>query len=234
MRVAELVVGPLTIRARHLRDRASPLVARERPPRCGDRPAAGDARWIDDVDLGVSDVVVTSEPHPFGTRRGWVAAAALQSGDAVFTSRGGWARVGGGTWIARDQLVWNLTVEGAATYFVGEAGAWVHNNPSCAVDPSTIRFTQSSIGREFRAGGTLGHAIEQLRSGALAAEAFPPIRTFVRDGVIYTLDNRRLFVFQRAGVAIRTVRATAEEIARESWKFTTRNGGTSIRVRGGL
>lgn len=32
----------------------------------------------------------------------------------------------------------------------------------------------------------------------------------------------------------RTVPATAEEIAAEAWKFTTRNEGASIRVRGGL
>jgi len=46
----------------------------------------------------------------------------------VFTSRGGWARIGGGTWIAGEQLVYNFEVEGAHTYFVGETGAWVHNS----------------------------------------------------------------------------------------------------------
>ena len=55
-----------------------------------------------------------------------------------------------------------------------------------------------------------------------------------RNGLTFTLDNRRLFAFQEAGVPIRTVPARAVEIAAEAWKFTTRNEGVSIRVRGGL
>jgi hypothetical protein len=103
-----------------------------------------------------------------------------------------------------------------------------------AVNPSTIRFSQSSIGRTFSSGGTLRETIEGLTSGAISPEAFPPIRVLERNGLTFTLDNRRLFVFQEAGVPIRTVPATAEEIAAEAWKFTTRNEGASIRVRGGL
>ncbi len=103
-----------------------------------------------------------------------------------------------------------------------------------AVDPGSIRFSQSSIGRTFSEGGTLRETIEGLRSGAISPEPFPPIRVFERNGLTFTLDNRRLFVFQQAGVPIRTVRATAEEVAAEAWKFTTRNEGVSIRVRGGL
>ena len=60
------------------------------------------------------------------------------------------------------------------------------------------------------------------------------IRLLERNGLTFTLDNRRLFVFQQAGMPIRTVPATAEEIAAEAWKFTTRNEGASVRVRGGL
>lgn len=103
-----------------------------------------------------------------------------------------------------------------------------------AVNPSTIRFSQSSIGRTFSSGGMLRETIEGLRSGAISPEAFPPIRVLERNGLTFTLDNRRLFVFQEARVPIRTVSATAEEIAAEAWKFTTRNEGASIRVRGGL
>jgi len=60
--------------------------------------------------------------------RGWTPAGELLPGDEVFTSRGGRARIGGGTWIAGEQLVYNFEVEGAHTYFVGETGAWVHNS----------------------------------------------------------------------------------------------------------
>jgi RHS repeat-associated protein len=103
-----------------------------------------------------------------------------------------------------------------------------------AVDASTIRFSQDSIGRVFKDGGTLRNTIAGLKSGAISPESFPPIRVLERGGQLFTLDNRRLFVFQKAGIPIRIVPATAEEIVAEAWKFTTTNGGISITVRGGL
>jgi len=75
-----------------------------------------------------TEVLTVTGGHPFWEReRGWTPAGELLPGDEVFTSRGGWARIGGGTWIAGEQLVYNFEVEGAHTYFVGETGAWVHN-----------------------------------------------------------------------------------------------------------
>jgi hypothetical protein len=50
---------------------------------------------------------------------------------------------------------------------------------------------------------------------------------------VFSLDNRRLEAFRRAGVDIPYRQATPEEAAAEAWKFTTRNGGESIRIRGG-
>ena len=74
---------------------------------------------------------VTGE-HPIWARdRGWVAARDLLPGDEVFTSAGGWLRISSGTWLARSQTVYNLDVEEADSYFVGERGVWVHNNPIC-------------------------------------------------------------------------------------------------------
>ena len=64
-------------------------------------------------------------------------------------------------------------------------------------------------------------------------EDVDPIRVFERNGKTFTLDNRRLKAFQEAGVPIRTTPATAAEVVTEAWKFTTKNEGTSIRVRGG-
>jgi hypothetical protein len=78
-----------------------------------------------------SEALTVTGEHPFFAReRGWTPARDLLPGDEVYTSRGGWARIGGGTWIDAEQLVYNLEVEGAHTYFVGETGAWVHN--ACA------------------------------------------------------------------------------------------------------
>ena len=56
-----------------------------------------------------------------------------------------------------------------------------------------------------------------------------------KDGMTYTLDNRRLFAAHQAGVKIKTIPATATEIAKElPEKFTTSNQGTIIGIRGML
>lgn len=100
-------------------------------------------------------------------------------------------------------------------------------------DPKAIRFTQDSIKSTFKDGRSLRGLIDDLKSGKVTADDLPAIRTFERDGKLYSLDNRRLKAFQEAGVPIRTRPATADEIANEAFKFTSKNDGASIRVRGG-
>jgi hypothetical protein len=100
--------------------------------------------------------------------------------------------------------------------------------------PYNIRFTQNSIKNKFGNGRSLDIGIGGLKSGKTTTYDIEPIRIFKKNRKIYTLDNRRLYVFQEANVRIRTKWATSREIARESWKFTTKNQGTSIRVRRGL
>ncbi|RLB52787.1 MAG: hypothetical protein DRJ42_13790 [Deltaproteobacteria bacterium] len=79
-----------------------------------------------------SEALEVTGEHPIWARdRGWVAARDLLPGDEVFTSAGGWLRVSSGTWLARSQTVYNLDVEEADSYFVGERAVWVHNNPIC-------------------------------------------------------------------------------------------------------
>ncbi|MBN3516474.1 hypothetical protein [Vibrio neptunius] len=46
--------------------------------------------------------------------------------------------------------------------------------------------------------------IDDLKSGKVTANDLPAIRTFERDGKVFSLDNRRLKAFQEAGVPIRT------------------------------
>ncbi len=105
---------------------------------------------------------------------------------------------------------------------------------SGSINPSSVRFSQDSIRRGFSDGnGTIDDLIAGLRSGSVDPGDVPAIRILERDGQIFTLDNRRLHAFQEAGVDIRYRLATATEIADEGWKFTTTNGGTSIRIRGG-
>ena len=103
------------------------------------------------------------------------------------------------------------------------------------VDTKTIRFTQDTIGLKFSDERSVQALIEGLKSGKISPNDLPAIRTFQKDGLTFTLDNRRLFAAHQAGVKVKTVPATAAEIAKElPRKFTTRNDGTIIGIRGAL
>jgi adenine deaminase len=78
--------------------------------------------------------------------------------------------------------------------------------------------------------------VEELDKGLkepIKANDIPPIKVTQINGEIFTLDNRRLAAFQEAGIPIRYELATPEEVlkAYRQGKFTTINGGTSIRIR---
>jgi hypothetical protein len=100
------------------------------------------------------------------------------------------------------------------------------------VDPNKIRFSQASISYRFREGGTIDGLAEALRTGRIRAEDLPPLRLIELRGQFFTLDNRRLEAFRRAGVEVVWRMATPEELAAQVWKFTTTNQGISVRVRG--
>ncbi|WP_110953614.1 hypothetical protein [Anaerosinus massiliensis] len=102
-----------------------------------------------------------------------------------------------------------------------------------SINPSDIRFTQSSISAIFKDGRTVSELINGLKTGEISSTSIAPIRVFERDGKFFTLDNRRLYAYQQAGIAVPFRWAAAEEVANESWEFTTKNGGVGIRVRGG-
>lgn len=92
---------------------------------------------------------------------------------------------------------------------------------------STFRST-------FKDGRAVGNLIAGLKNGSIKPSNVGPIRVFMKDGKMFTLDNRRLYAFQQAGVqSIRVVWATAAELAKElPKKLTTENGGVSVVVRG--
>lgn len=100
------------------------------------------------------------------------------------------------------------------------------------VSPERVRFSQSSIKGLFANGGTIKELAEGLKNRTIDPAAIPPIRLVEREGLLFTLDNRRLEAFRRAGVDVPYRMATAKESSEEDWKFTTRNRGTSVRVRG--
>ena len=111
------------------------------------------------------------------------------------------------------------------------AGALSEGRPAM-MDPNSIRFSQNSIKGTFQDGGSVSGLAADLKSGAVDPATVSPIRLVERDGQLFTLDNRRLAAFQRAGVQVPSRMATPEEAAAAGWKFTTRNEGTSIKIRG--
>ena len=69
------------------------------------------------------------------------------------------------------------------------------------MDPSTIRFTQNSISPTFSKEGQMVEGlIDDLRLGRITPDEISPIRVVRYDGKWWSLDNRRLYAFQQAGV----------------------------------
>jgi hypothetical protein len=72
-------------------------------------------------------------------------------------------------------------------------------------------------------------------AGDQLASKIPAIRLFEKDGLLYSLDNRRLAAFSAAGRPVPYRMATSQEVAKE-WtkKFTTtaeQGWGQYITVR---
>ncbi len=80
-----------------------------------------------DGDGGRDALTVTGE-HPFFLQgKGWTAADKLQAGERVLAADGKWLRVVDLEVQPQRQRTYNLEVEGDHTFFVGDTGAWVHN-----------------------------------------------------------------------------------------------------------
>lgn len=106
-----------------------------------------------------------------------------------------------------------------------------------ALDPATVRFSQDSIKAPFKDPkfGTINDLAEGLRTGKIDPADIEPIRVVEREGKLTSIDNRRLEAFRRAGVPVRTRRATTAEIehAERQGKFSAGPlGSDTIRVRG--
>jgi hypothetical protein len=80
-----------------------------------------------DTPRGKSELEMT-KTHPvwYETRNGWVLAGELKPGDRIRTATGN-ACISGIRLAQAGATVYNLTVEGGSTFFVGDDKAWVHN-----------------------------------------------------------------------------------------------------------
>jgi len=100
------------------------------------------------------------------------------------------------------------------------------------IETKSVYYTQDSAKKLFSNGESWIDLAEGLGNGTIDPSSIPPIRIFKdANGKIWTLDNRRLAAFEYAGVDIPYTSITASTVQKESWKFTTQNGGASIRIR---
>ncbi len=134
------------------------------------------------------------------------------------------------------------------------------------MNPMDIRFTQDSISSRFQvrrdgaagAGQPITTLIDGLRTRRVRIADIPPIRIFPSDwiidncedlgltaeniaglerGIMFTLDNRRLYAFRQAGMrTIRTRDASYRELEHDAYKLTIffdpeLEQGRTIRVR---
>ncbi|WP_083755909.1 RHS repeat-associated core domain-containing protein [Methanosarcina acetivorans] len=103
------------------------------------------------------------------------------------------------------------------------------------IDPSKVRYTQSSISRTFsNSDETVDDLIEGLKNGNVDPSKVEPIRIFEMNGKLYSLDHRRLYAYKQVGLDIPYEYASPAQI-RKDWdkKLTTTNDGVSIKIRNG-
>lgn len=90
------------------------------------------------------------------------------------------------------------------------------------VSPDDLRFTQDSIAIKFRHPYDylkIDDAVEQLQKGLLAANEFRPMNVVRHNGTLWSLDNRRLWVFRRAQVQQVTVNIVSARYSERSQMF---------------
>jgi RHS repeat-associated protein len=98
------------------------------------------------------------------------------------------------------------------------------------IDPNQVRFSQNSISANFKDGTSVSDLTKGLKNGSISPNDIPAIRIVEKDGLTFTLDNRRLKAFQDAGLPINYQRLDLIP-NNQKFKFTTTNQGTSIDVR---
>jgi hypothetical protein len=102
------------------------------------------------------------------------------------------------------------------------------------IDPKSIRFSQDSISYRFQKpfeNQTVDDFIAGLENRTIDPASIKPIRIVEKDGMIFTLDNRRLYSFQQAEIDI-PFQKMDQIPKRQQFKFTTENSGVDIFVKG--
>jgi hypothetical protein len=97
------------------------------------------------VDLVIDGESLTTTPeHPFYTLAGWEVAGELEVGDHIWSISGEWGRVEAVSVSHDPQLMYNLTVDDAHTFFVGEQ-AWLVHNPCLPAIPRDLSESKITV-----------------------------------------------------------------------------------------
>jgi hypothetical protein len=99
------------------------------------------------------------------------------------------------------------------------------------ISPSKLNAAQSDFSTEnFKGGRPLYELVNELRNGK-DPRSIEPVRVFQMDGKLFTLDHRRAYAAELAGVDVHYKLATPEEVQGELWKLS-RVPGKPVRLRG--
>ena len=101
--------------------------------------------------------------------------------------------------------------------------------------PSDILYAKDSILNRFRDRSIryIGETLDQLLEDSSYIQNIPNIEVVEINGKLFSMDNRRLWVYKKAEElgSLETIDVIRTSSFNRN-KFTTKNGGTSIRVRG--
>lgn len=195
---------------------------------------------VDTAD-GKGTITATDE-HPFwvASLGRWLGAEDLKAGYRFLTADNRPATVTGTRSFSDARQVYNLTVDGIHTYYVGTgsrqtaaADVLVHNEDALAcerIDPFSVRFTQDTAGWRYSNGGTIGDFAEDLRNDRVDWQKMDPIRLVEHNGSLFSIDNRRLVAFQMADRPIPYRMAREEEMEKFHEHLTTKTDGVGIEI----
>ena len=100
--------------------------------------------------------------------------------------------------------------------------------------PSDIRYTQSTISNKFSDGTLIGRLLDDIVIGRCFVSAIKMIEVKLVDGLWYSADNRRLWVFKQLEFLGHCPFITIKVIRKINWeKCTSENGGRDVSIRGG-
>ncbi|KAK3596680.1 hypothetical protein CHS0354_038913 [Potamilus streckersoni] len=97
---------------------------------------------------------------------------------------------------------------------------------------SEIYFSHDTINNRFKNHGTIGSVLDKIY-GVMSIEDIPKISVTKRNGKWFTTDNRRLWIFRQLENLGKCPEIDVLERSDiPDRKFTTKNGGVSVTVRG--